>query len=228
MESSFLDHIDAISHSGDRGFMKILTIVTAAALVLFATQSRADAIPYGNMGTVAPTNTFTATATGVVEGYLLHGGTAEGGTAADTDLIEMVDVTAGTNSGWLFDNQTTTPGTEANFGTVTAGDTLEFLLENTTTHEVVSSIPANSPDGINHAYSTTYSGGVVNGSTIPAGTYIGFEDEILPISDLNYNDDAFVFEDLGSSPTAPEPGSLYLLGTGLLVMAGLVRRKLCA
>jgi hypothetical protein len=153
----------------------------------------------------------------------------------------MIDVTTNTASAWTFDNQTTSIGTEADFGPVNAGDVLEFQLLNTSLTTVafpggiiLSSIPADSFDGDNHAYSTAFAGGNLNGGTFPAGTYIGMEDEPASwngnpnFSDFNYNDDSFVFTDVASAVATPEPNSFLLLGTGLLGLVEYGRRKLRA
>jgi len=207
--------------------MKIKAILVAAALVLSVVQAKAQ-IPYGNVGTVAPTNVFKATTTGDITGYFVSGGGA-----GDTDYVQMVDVTTDTSSGWLFDNHGTVVGATADFGFATAGDTLEFQLENTniTTNSfpdgiVLSSIPADSYDGVNHAYSTSWAGGTLNGASIPAGTYVGMEDLPVPDSDLNYNDDSFVFTGVAETSATPEPSSFMLLGTGLLGLVEFGRRKL--
>jgi hypothetical protein len=217
--------------------MRSLKLLMTAALVLFTAHGFAGTIPYANIGAVAPTSTFTADATGDITGYLVQGGQAEGGTAADTDYIEMIDVTTGTSSGWLFDSQTTPVGASANFGDVTAGDVLEFELLNASlssrisSNVILSSNPADSRDGLNHAYSAPWTGSTLNGVYIPAGTYIGFEDEPAIFgsqqSDFNYDDEAIVIEnDAALTIAAPEPGSFCLLGTGLLGLIAIGRRKL--
>jgi hypothetical protein len=172
--------------------------------------------------------------------------------AGDTDFVRVVDVTSGAESGWFFDNQATVLGTEitvplANSSAylpVTAGDVLEFQLWNTNVTSyggnsypggiVLSSNPADSDDGINHAYATSWPGGNIPG-VVPAeyvpmndGTpviFMGMEDLPLTQSDLDYNDDQLLFDNVNITP---EPGSFLLLSTGLLSLAGLVRRKLRA
>jgi hypothetical protein len=208
--------------------MKIRIAFAASALVVFASYAQAQ-IPYPNVGTIAPSNTFTASSTGDITGYFVQGGAASGGGASDLDFVQLFDVTTATSSGWLFDNQTTGAGASADFGSVHAGDTLEFELLNVSLGDLVfSSVAADSADGDNHAYSVAWGGGTLNGALIPAGTYIGMEDEPASFSDFNYNDDSFVFTDVSSTPTIPEPSSFYLLGSGLVGLVEYGRRKLRA
>jgi hypothetical protein len=177
----------------------------------------ADQIPYANSGTIAPTVTLTAASSGEVMGYFYSA------SAGDTDYVEIYDVNTGTSSSWLFDNQSTPVGTAADFGFVNAGDTLIIKLENVDlSNEVFASDPAYSADGINHAYITSFSGD----KGIPAGIFVGMEDLPNGSSDLDYNDDTFVFTNVADPPAVPEPSSLALLGTGVLSAAGLVRRKM--
>jgi hypothetical protein len=189
-----------------------------------ATAAYAGTIPYPNTGTVAPTNTFYATATGEVTGYFVKGGAASGGGAAEEDWVRMYDVTSNYTSPWLFDNQTTTSGTSADFGTVHAGDILVFELNPSWyPGSIFASDPALSSDGYNHTYSTDWGGGILNGASIPGGKFLGMEDLWIPRdSDLNYNDDTYVVQNVAATP---EPGSLLLLGTGILGVAGMAFRK---
>jgi len=188
-------------------------VAAASFLLLGALPARADAIPYPDAGTVASTNSFIATGASI-NIYLY------GHSAADIDQLEVVDLTNGTNSGFIITNDATAVGTKFVFSGLTAGDHLEFLLNNVTLGQFFSSIPSNSADGVNHAYATAYSndGSAGDIAAIPvAGTFVGFED--LPVSgaDFDYNDLQFVFSDVASSTSTPEPSSVFLLGAGLAV-----------
>jgi hypothetical protein len=106
---------------------------------------------------------------------------------------------------------------------VTEGDVIVFDLRNTSINSVFSSSPSRSSDGINHAYATTYT---ATGDGIPAGIFIGMEDLPNGQSDLDYNDDQFVFTNVSATPV-PEPSSLIMLGSGLFGLGGVVRRRFC-
>jgi hypothetical protein len=191
-----------------------LTFVTTASISAWG-----DIIPYPNVGFQAPTVALTATATGPIDGFFY------GASAADLDLVEMCDLTASTCSGYELPN-TSAIGTEVDFGSVTAGDTIIFNLENTSTSDtILSSDPSMSADGINHAYITPYT---ATGSTaiagIPPGTFVGMEDLSLSQgTDLDYNDDQFVFTNVGAQ--VPEP-SLLIVCIGLVGLLPVARRKL--
>jgi hypothetical protein len=205
---------------------EILGFCTLVFLLGAATPVRADSIPYANVGQVAPTNTFEAISTGYVSGYFVQGGAASGGTAAFIDVVGLLDLTTGTFSGWLFDNQTTKPGSMANFGKVNAGDTLAIMiLDVLPPLGMYSSDPALSSDGVNHVFATSWAGGMLNGAYIPAGLYIGTEDLPIWLSDVNYNDDSFVLKGVTVVASVPEPVSLLLFGVGILGLAALSRRK---
>jgi hypothetical protein len=177
---------------------------------------------YSGYGTVAPTYTFTAATTGQEVGYFY------GTTAGDTDLLGVWDngVQLGT---WALNNHTTAVGTPYNFGQVNAGDTIVFALYDQSRNDTVYSDPAMNADGLNHTYTTAFSGSSKNGMTIPAGTFVAFEDLLRSQhSDFNYNDEDVVFSDLTATldpPAAPEPSTLLLLGLGLAGTAVGLRRK---
>ncbi|HZQ43264.1 MAG TPA: PEP-CTERM sorting domain-containing protein [Acidobacteriaceae bacterium] len=213
---------------------KFALSLTALALGVLVAPAFADYIPYGQVGHVASTNVVKSTGTSL-DVYFY------GSSAADTDSIKVQDVTQGWTSGLILDNHTSTVGEEYVFPTgsnqLHVGDTLVFYLVNQSTHDTYSSDPADSDDGYNHAYMTPYS---ATGPTaipgIPPGMFVGFEDLYIGAnrdgvcsgehnqSDCDYNDDEFVFVGVAPNPT-PEPNSLALLGTSILGVAGVVRRR---
>jgi hypothetical protein len=109
------------------------------------------------------------------------------------------------------------------FGVANAGDLLVFEIWNQTLNSIFASEPDLSADGQNHAYATQFSGGIINGFDFPAGTYVGMEDLPDGQSDWNYQDDQFVATNVA---IVPEPGSLLVLGSGILTVAGFTRRRL--
>lgn len=191
----------------------ILALGSAAAL-------HADPIPYANPGTVAPTVVTYATGTTINAYYYST-------SAADYDTISIYDLSNGTyfSPQNALPNQSSFPGQEQTFvnNSASVDDQIVFELYNSSVGETFASDPSLSSDGINHAYVTSFSGTIPGSSVTVAGTYVGMEDLPLQGSDLDYNDDTFVFT--GVTAPTPEPGSFILLGTGLLGAAGALRRR---
>ena len=204
--------------------MRSASCVTSVCLAIAAPALYAGVIPYPNPGTIAPQVFTYASSSGGVNVYF------DGSTASFSDSIRIFDVATGYNSGDILNNHTTALGAELTVGTgagqINAGDQLIFFIDSP--EGLFASIASSSADNVNHAYITTYSGGMIGSSTVPAGLYVGLEDEINGFSDFNYQDDTFVFTGVSAPSVAatPEPSSLLLLGTGALSVAGVLRRRL--
>ena len=194
----------------------ICAAISATAILALSVNAQANPTPYAPAGTPnATTYTFTAASTGALIAYFA------GSTAGYTnDLGLRVN---GVDTGiYGLNNHTSAYGQQLNFGSVNAGDILVFILHNISPGSVgpwYSQQSLNS-DGVNHVYSAAYAGDII----IPAGTFVAFED--LPNGgDFNYNDEDFVFTNVATSGSVPEPGTLALLGLGIAGLGFLRRRK---
>lgn len=191
-------------------------------LATSAVPAFADQIPYPHAGTIAPQTLVYATSSGITAYYM-------GSTAGYDDQIEVFDVQTNWNSGKILDNKSTSVGTKITVGTganqINAGDQLIFYI--LSPDGLFANAASYSADGVNHAYLTSYSGGTVNGTAIPAGTFVGMEDLNKSTSDFNYNDDDFVFTGVTTAAVTPEPGALVLFATGAMGLFGLhhMRRR---
>jgi hypothetical protein len=211
-----------------RNLMRRTLFILASIFAVGSSPLLADPIPYNNVGQLAPDQSFTVSSNGEVTAYFYSS------SASNDDKIILWDKTSGEMTAPSLDNHSSSVGSSVSLS-VNAGDSLIFILDDVTTRQYFSSVdyfgvasPANyNDDGYNHAYSTPYSGGV---SGIPAGTYVGMEDlgvtSLKPLtgSDLDYNDDNFVFTNVTAAPT-PEPSTFILFGTGLVGAASALRRK---
>jgi hypothetical protein len=189
--------------------------LAVVGIACFASGANAGAIPYPNIGTPITISSydFTASSTGNITAYFY---TSDAG---DTEEVSML-VNGVATGIFGLNNHTSSVGEAFNLGAVKAGDTIEFFIADLSTGVNWYSNAADNSDGFNHAYATAYTGGYFS---IPAGTYVGFEDR--PSGDYDYNDDQFVFTDVASSviPSgAPEASTwaMMLIGFAGLGYAG--------
>ncbi|MEP6504348.1 MAG: PEP-CTERM sorting domain-containing protein [Betaproteobacteria bacterium] len=194
--------------------MKLKSILAAAVLAAAGTGSAfADAIPYPGGGENATTYSFTAAADGNINAYFLGSGASY-----DEYLGMLVNGTPTGITG--LQNHSTAIGTVLDLGAVHAGDVLTFFIFVQTTGATWYSTQGLNADGSNHVYSTSFSGS----GTVPAGTYIGFEDLPATGSDFNYADEQFSFTNVATS-VVPEPGGVALLLAGLGLVGAMARRR---
>jgi len=207
--------------------MRTLCVSLAVSAFLIGSSAMfADPIPYPGalVGTVAPAVELAATGSTVTAYYA-------GSSAADLDEIDVIDVTDGKSTGLIFSNNgqnQSALGASVALTGLSAGDTIVIDLFNSNTGYTFSSDPVDSADGVNHAYITAFTSSDTLAGLGPGGTgdfYVGMEDLIVPGADLDYNDEAVVLTgvvDPPSTSVTPEPGSIVLLGTGILSLMSIV------
>lgn len=199
----------------------LIRLIILFMALLSISNAKADAILYPNAGT-ENTNlyTFTATADGEIGAYFYNE------TAGYTNTLSLLvnGVITPESAAGVLNNHTSSMGDFVNLGSVHTGDVLTFQLNVLSTGETLYSDKSLNNDGINHVYSTAFSGDAVHG--IPTGTYVGFED-LHGGGDLDYDDETFVFTNVATAITAvpePETYAMLLVGLGLIgFIAG--RRK---
>jgi hypothetical protein len=199
-------------------------ICAGAALALgFATAATAALPIYPSPGTENPdTYSFTAATTGHIIAYFA------GSTAGDDENLGLLvnGVDTGING---LDDHSTAVGTSLDFGSVTAGSTLTFYINDFSSGNTWYSDKSMNLDGpggttSQHIWSTSYAGGDFG---IPAGTYIAFEDLPRCCSDLNYHDETFVFTNVGvvTHGGVPEPATWAMMLVGFGGLGALMRRR---
>jgi hypothetical protein len=184
---------------------------------------RADVIPYPTPGIENPvTYVFVAANTGPITAYFA------GSTAAFENTLGL-NINGVSTGIFGLNNQTSAVGDSIVLGNANAGDVLTFVMHNVVPGigDVYSDPLLNSTydgGGIhNHVYSTPYTGTGPVIDSIPAGTFVSFED--LPNSgpyspsDWNYNDEDFVFTNVGVTPSVPVPAAVW---GGIVLMGGVI------
>jgi len=184
--------------------------------ILSTSNARADAIPYSAAGNQnSDLYTFTATTTGEIDAYFYN----ESAGYTNTLSLLVNGVITPQSAAGVLNNHTSNMGDFVNLGFVNAGDVLTFQLNVTNTGETFYSDKSLNVDGVNHAYSGSFSGDASHG--IPSGTYIGYED-LNGGGDFDYNDETFVFTNISAAVSPipePETYAMFLVGLGLLGFA---------
>jgi hypothetical protein len=188
-------------------------LILSAAILAASSTAFAAPAPYSAPGHLnATTYTFTAAHTGNLSAYFVD---STAGYSSDLGLnINGVD-----SGVWGLNDHTSHYGQLLSFGNVHAGDSLVFKIHVNTTGDTFFSKASLNPDGgINHIYSSSYSGD----SLIPAGTYVAFED-LFNGGDLNYHDLNFVFTNVATA--TPIPAAIWLFGTGIAGLVSASKRR---
>jgi hypothetical protein len=201
--------------------------LSLAAVGLVGSSASLIANPYPTPGTEnTALYSFTATTTGDITGYFA------GSTASYEETVGL-SVNGGAVATFGLDDKTTSVGTAFDFGHVTAGDTLVFVLNTISLNSppyAYSDPSLNAPydgtaTGHQHVYSFNAAANALYAGS-PVGTYVGFEDLPATGSDWNYFDDTFIFTDVSTTTTTvPDSGSTMALLGMAIAGFGLLRRK---
>lgn len=217
--------------------------LAAAALAVSVPAAAAEPV-YAPVGTPNPAfYAFEAAGDGTLGAYYLGGFTR----SFRSRLVVLVN---GSQLGpTAFDTATAVPGSFVNFGSVSEGDSIEFVLQITAPNSVAgqeiwstigASSPASEDDGLNQIFSESWGGGAFTFAPggfgpdtpgmIPTGdyTFVAFED-ILGFqgprltNDFDYNDNRFAFTNVLN--VIPEPATWAMMITGFGLVGFAMRRR---
>jgi hypothetical protein len=198
---------------------KISALALLASMLISVSSANADIIPYPTPGTQNPVvvTAFSAADTGSLNVWF-----AGKGGAGDTDILKAY--VNGVYTGVTLNNQTATLGQYFNFGAVTAGDIVTFTMTDTRSGDVWSQDPTQNTDKANHLYTTTFSGGLVGSTLVPASRYIAFEDLPATGTDFNYLD-LQIYAKSGVVAAVPEPSTWAMMILGFAGVGFMAYRR---
>lgn len=218
-----------------------VAIFAAAAMAVPAFAAEPVYAPIGTVN--AASYSFQAAADGDLTAYFLGGFTR-----SFTSRL-LVVVNGSQLGGPAFNTANTAPGSFVNFGSVSAGDKVEFVLQilqpgSVAGQEIWSTLgksqPSGEDDGLNQIFSANWGGGsfsyqdggfgAIVGGSIPVGNYtfvafediLGFEGPRLA-NDFDYNDHRFAFTNVLN--VVPEPATWTMLISGFGLVGFAMRRR---
>jgi hypothetical protein len=206
--------------------MKRILLLAALALALPTAVFADSSIDYANVG-----GTLTASAgsnpTLTLSGSQLIGITGiPSGTSITGSNLGSVSFTTGalTSGSLALGGMFAAGGTFTITGNGMNGAPTGTIFTGTFSGPLTLALMTNTVDGT-HTYTLS---GTLSGMTASGFTTTGSTVQLTVSTGLGYFDGSVILSSGDTNVVVPEPGSLVLLGTGLIGLAGVVRRKLKA